>query len=239
VTLRKKVGQQKHLKQNCLYENNSLMFQFIVAEYINASTEIDSITACLPETHRGTMDNLKKSLEILSGSLQEYMRFFSWNLEEGILSKLKIYAALFVANAEILHSKSLQLEKYSNLAWKSSLESLEIMRLIQNQQSDLSLYESLHERLNYLTTIFKKLGRLLAELILEFSLDENVLFFVLRYKEKLDTIYGVGFVKRLFLKMYPEGITEAEKYLKHKYAKRGFNNLLLVITSKFSELALI
>lgn len=224
---------------NYPHQNNSLMFQFIIAEYINASIQIDLISSHLPETHKGTMDNLERSLQTLSGSLQEYMRFFSWNLEEGILSKLKCYTALFAANAEIMHSKHLQLEKYSNQAWKISLESLDMMRLIQHKKNDLSLYESLYQSLSHLTAVFKKFGKLLAELILEFSQDENVLFFVLRHKEKLDCIYGAGFVKKLFIKMYPEGIAEAEQYLKTKYAKRGFNNLLLVIASKFTELTIM
>ena len=78
----------------------------------------------------------------------------------------------------------------------------------------------------------------MADLILEFSLDENVLFFILRHKDKLDSIYGEGFVKKIFNKMYPDGINEAENYVKKKYAKRGFHNLLMVIASKFTELAL-
>lgn len=222
---------------NSLYQSNSLMFQFIISEFINASTQINLITTKIPETHQGSMESLQNSLQALSGSLQEYMRFISWNLEEGILSKLKSYTALFAANAEILHSKHLQLEKHANQAWKVSLESLEILRLIQEQKEDLSLYENLYQRLNHLTAIFKKLGKLLAELILEFYLDENVLFFILRHKEKLDCIYGTGFVKKIFIKMYPDGITEAEKYVKKQYANRGFDNLLMVIGSKFTEIA--
>jgi hypothetical protein len=224
---------------NYLHQSNSLMFQFIISEFINASTQIGLIAEKVPETHRGSMETLQNSLKALSGSLQEYMRFISWNLEEGILSKLKSYAALFAANAEILHSKHLQLEKYANQAWKVSLESLEVLRLIQEQRDDLSLYEDLYQRLSHLTAIFKKLGKLLAELILEFSLDENVLFFILRHKEKLDHIYGTGFVKKTFIKMYPDGIAEAEEYIKRQYANRGFNHLLMVISSKFTELTVI
>lgn len=225
---------------NCIHQNqnNSLIFQFIIAEYINGSEQVESITSLQPDTHRGSMETLQASLEALSGSLQEYMRFISWNLEEGILSKLKCYASLFAANSEFLHSKRLQLEKNASQAWKASLEALDILRLIHEQKQDLSLYENLYHRLNYLTAMFKKLGKLLAELILEFAMDENVLFFILRHKEKLDGIYGEGFVKKMFIKMYPDGINEAEKFVKRKYAKRGFDNLLMIIASKFTELAI-
>lgn len=182
------------------------------------------------------MSALENSLQTLTGSIQEYMRFISWNLEEGILSKLKCYASLYAANTEVLHSKQLQLDKFAHDAWRASLESLDILRMIPDQKDNLSLYECLRERLSHLTTLFKKLGKLLAELLLEFSKDENVLYFILRNKEKLDQIFGAGFVKKTFLRMYPKGIEQAEEFVKKRYTVRGFDHLIGSITTKFSEL---
>jgi hypothetical protein len=218
-----------------LYQNNSLMFQFIMAEFIQASHQIQLLDLSLPQLHQGVVQEVEKLIHSLAGASHDYMRFFSWNTQEGILSKLKGYTALFASNNK--NNKHGLLEKFANDAWKTSVESLDILYLIRQEKDDMLLLgEALYRKLDVLKTVFKKFGKLVAELILEFSQDENVLFFILKQKSKLEDIYGIGFVKRIFAEMYPEDILKVKHFLKKQYLQRGFGNLLGSISEKCSQL---
>ena len=117
----------------CIHQNNSLIFQFIIAEYINGSIPLESISSLLPESHRGSMGSLQSSLEALSGSLQEIYAFYFMEFRRRDPFKAQMLYPLFAANSD-LHSKRLQLEKNTSQAWKISLEALDFLRLIQDQQ---------------------------------------------------------------------------------------------------------
>ena len=155
---------------NAYHQNNSLMFQFILFEYIHLFCEAKMINQCVQKVNDKQIQSLKKSIQVLSGSSLEYMRYFSWNQEDGILAKLKCYSSFFVENADIPKKTHLSLEQYSNQAWKLCIESLDIIRLITSQPRQKILYETLPLKLGKLMSAIKKIEKLIERLSPSFHL---------------------------------------------------------------------
>lgn len=250
-----KIGRRPSLF-NFYQQNNSLLFQFILSELIGAYRivrDVDQIlqdfknTSLRPSSREDAeelFDTLKSHIGKLGGSSQDYMRFFSWN-EDGILAKLKNICAFFLQNQDVESKDAQNLHRFSHRAWLLCLRSLDIMRLMEHEyildnlrksKPLSSHYELLLQTLEKIKLSVQRMTRIIARLITLFRDDENVIFFLLRYKEQLNELYGPKFVIKLIIQMYPAGLKEASDFLLKKYANRGFDNLLPIIASKISEL---
>ena len=188
---------------------------------------------------------LKASISKLVGSSQDYMRIFSWSIENGILAKLKNNCDFFAQNSCSEDKNALILQRYANNTWLLCLRCLDIMRAIEHEvlvdalskAKPLGYYANiLFQTLEKMNLSLQRFSRILLRLLLAFKEDENVVYFLLRSKDELDALYGPDSVRKLLEQMYPRGLQEAGHFLLKKYASRGFENLLPIIAAKIAEL---
>lgn len=235
-----------HLKGN--QNKNSLIIQFILSEIIEAFAEMEKVEGILSEIKlneqrcftrgdRYRLNSLTTSLGILAGQSQNSMRIFTWNLNDGILTKLKNYCTYFAHKLAARDPDAASLQRNADRAWVNCLEALDQMKtlneLTKDEEPDLTNIKAVLEKIY---NRLRRLTRITASLIPRYRLDENVLLFLLNNREQLDKIFEVGFVVKLFHKMFPRGLDKAEQLLAKKYAARGFHHLIPLISEKISSL---
>lgn len=228
---------------NTYQHSNSLLFQFILVEFIETFGEIqrldilcnrkpaelapDSDCSMHSEASRGQIEAV---LTKLVGSARDYMRLFSWNACDGLLAKLKTNCALFLHNADNDEKEMIALQHYADKMWLGCLQAVDIWRTGPDEQA------AFHAAVDKTSSAMQRFAKLMARIAVQFRDDENVLFCILCYKESLDKLFGNRFVSKLLLRMYPKGLHEAQHYLTRRYAERGFDNILPVIAVKIAEL---
>lgn len=200
---------QTHL--NSFHTSNSLLFQFILHDFLLA---YHVLSTAQPKEIANTMAKL-------SGASSHHMRLFSWGLDSGILARLKNYCAFFSDNLQD-ESDIVAMYRCADKAWLLSLECLD---------------NSTEEGVNKVSSQLSKFGKLVDKVALQFSDDENVVYFFLRHHQEFDQVVSRSFVYKLLNKMYPRGVSEAERFLVSRYSKRGFDSLLPAISSKIVELS--
>lgn len=239
-----------HVHFNTYHHSNSLLIQFIINEYLQAYREVKAIhrqaAALKPDNSRSRVKRpaadyhaITQSIIMLSGSTQHYMRLFSWNADAGILGKLKNYCAFFSHNTDYEDKTLLAMHRHADKAWILCMQSMDIIGAMHEAAPKASAahQEELYTILEKINACMRNFARLISEVCLQFSDDENVVFFILRHHEQLDAVIGPGYVSKLLRKMYPKGIQEAARFLIKRYTGRGFANLLPAISSKISELS--
>lgn len=215
---------------NIYHHNESLLFQFILYEHIRSQKETVVFDRYLTETSSAeeSLNQLKESLKILIGMHSGFLCLFSWNRDEGILTKLNNYCALLIRQS-VQSEKLTALHTHSEKCWKCCIK-------LQQTIEDKPYPETLQPIVQKTLTALKKISNVILKTIPHFKNDENVVFFLLRYKKELQTVYGTHVLENLFVKMYAQGTLEAEKFLLLRYSARGFTNLLPTISAKIAEL---
>jgi hypothetical protein len=246
----KSTQHSKHIPVGTYHENDSLLLQFILSEFLLVYQEISSLHSHFEgfqtaiskrrpkEQRQDFLDQLIASVELLSGASHDTMRLFSWGQEGGLLHKLNSYSALFsrrsAPNGKLeqtlyrhinqcllisiqFHDLLLTVNEFPSSQWKNYIEELEALesKIISNGE---------------------KFSKLLPKIIQRFSEDENVIFFVLRHCKEFDQLFHEGFVKKILSKLDHGTLNDVEKYLVKQYRKRGFTQLLSVISEKFENL---
>jgi hypothetical protein len=239
------------------HRTDSLLFQFILCEFIAVHREIELMKNTMlkmPQSESTSEEEFTSFLNAftltarnLSGSAQEQMRFFAWNLEVGALTKLRNYCTFFSQNKEDSDKAPILMQRYANRAWLLCLQALDYVRVLQHNLVEPILpIEKIPETKNLLILTVEKifgqiqrLTRLIARVSLTFSRDENILFYILQQKEEFDQIYEKNFVNKIFEKMFQNGVPEAGQFLLQKYGERGFFDLLPLIASKITDLQVV
>ncbi|CDR33424.1 hypothetical protein [Criblamydia sequanensis] len=220
-------------KLQAFHRSEALLFQFIVNEFIvsyKESQELLLLTEKFIEkpNSKKLVEELKKRIEKLTGSMKESMLFFFWNQPGGCISKLAHYATLFAKST--LKDDEKMARRYCNQAYAHALKLNDIF--FSEEEKERSLVEMAREIKPLAEKVLqelKRLGKMIPKIFLKMTQNENVVFFLLRHKNELERIYPKGFVKRLLNKSYPEGIKEAEQLLLKKYEERGFPHLIPII----------
>lgn len=230
------------------HDNNGIIIQFIFFELIQAFDKIRSIKkslagmnpvpeARLTKTEKKLLGSISTDISSLAGHSQKTMRIFAWYLNEGILAKVKTHCSLFANNLDPQNPELHTLQRHADRSWSHSLHFLDLVRGLQKCPSKKSMnIPRLKEILERMAGRLRRLSKIIGIFVLKFRDDENVLYFLLTYKDGLDTIYRKGFVFRLLIKMFPGGMSEAELFLFDKYSSRGFFHLLPSISQKCAEL---
>lgn len=239
------------------HQNNSLLFQFILSELVRSYRVVQEMNEHAKELSQSFLQPLlkkrsdgfllaiKECINKLVGSSQEYYSIFFCHQEEGFLAKLKYNSVFFSQNCGEEDKEALGLHRYAHRAWLLCLRSLDAIREIEHEilidhlrqtKATDSDYQPLLQTLQKINGSMHRIARLVVKLLLRFRDDENVVFFLLRYKEQFDEFFGKHFVFKLFSQMFPKGVQEANRFLLKKYTSRGFENLLPIIASKISEL---
>lgn len=218
------------------HQQRALLLQFILYELILSHQEIQHINdfaKTFDSSDPPSLDIIAPSLAKLAGSAHGYMRLFSWN-DDGIQTKLKNYCALLCQNGSGRIKNEVGMHREANQAWLISLQLLDTIRLQDTStKKTIHLLQSLFKKLDLST---KRFARYTANAILLFHNDENLLFFILRYKEGLDKIYGDGYLAKALRKMFPRSLDKAKNFLVQRYTDRGFDHLIPIIQEKIEEL---
>lgn len=216
---------------NNYHKSDSLIFQFILSEFIASYREISAIHRFANEEitedtyNFNFASSLKACLQKLSYSPPSHIRAFSSNVE-GILAKLKNYCAHFSKDKNFKESQ--ELHRYVHEAWLSCLQSIEIL--------DSASPKNLDRTLGKIVGDMRRFARVTAKLMQKFRWDENVVFFMLNHHKQLDELYGQQFVFKQLSRMFAKGIDGAAQFLQNRYIARGFNKLLPTIKMKLTEL---
>lgn len=199
------------------HHEDGLLIQFIMYELILAFEGLEKAESLLSKKQFGK--RLEKQLADLAGSETAEGRFFSWDSQHGILTKLARYCEFFARDAE--RKDVIRMERHATRSWMICCEALDRIRE----------KESIDETIENLRTQMKRLCHDLEKVVTTFAQDENVAFFLLRMRKKMDSIYYQGFTEKLFDQMYPNGSDELVELLMKKYKKRGFDELIPLIES--------
>lgn len=142
-------GRSRPLPANGYHQSNSLLFQFILSDLMRAHPivkETNQIAIRWKQTSSAPyiqgisskhFEQLKSSISKLVGSSQDYMRIFSWTIEDGILTKLKKNCGFFAQNSLNDDKNTHILHRYANNTWILCLRCLDIIRAIEHDALDV------------------------------------------------------------------------------------------------------
>ncbi|MCH9634159.1 MAG: hypothetical protein S4CHLAM7_09020 [Chlamydiae bacterium] len=236
---------------NVYSQSTSLLFQFILFEFITSSKKIQDIENIYSQLESLLIKHrLQADVDLYLNQLLDFMPFltgsqmvianeqtFPWTHQKGSLNKLRHYCYLLshkfsdkgdVLNMNIAVSK----------AFHSALQIREVIFSLQRQSEDpqrVPNYVSLYHLLDKLIDNMRRASRLILRILIQFKDDENVLFFLLQHRTDLDQLYKTQFVARILKKMFSDGSKGAEEFLKLRYQERGFHHLIDSITNQISS----
>jgi len=235
------------LKAHPYHDNNGMIIQVIFFELIQAFEKLGSIEQSLAHMNQTAESSLVKrnllhtittDVSSLAGHSQKTMRIFASYLTEGILAKVMTHCSLLANNHDPEDRSMGLLKRHAVRSWTQSMQILDLLRELEQTSSQITsdISSLLRALLEKMVNLLKRLAKMIAKIAVKFHENENVVYFLLMYKDRLDAIYKKGFVSQLFNKMFPEGIRKAEEFLSVKYLSRGFDQLIPLITQKFAEL---
>lgn len=216
---------------NIYHHDDGLLFQFILAEFIEAYQEIIRLGEILNDLEEpAKKEAIEESWSKLVGCSNESMRFITWNLSNGTLIKLKNYCTLFVQNNSAGNKEAMALVHYADKAWLTSLQGLEFIKELPRTRTEL------RELIEKIRTTLNRFSKLIVRMFFHFREDENVIFFLVRNYQPFDNLHGAKFVSKLLGRLYPKGCQEARQFIETRYRERGFENMLSIIDKLFTEL---
>lgn len=236
---------------NIYGQSESLLFQFILAEFLIAYKEIQKIEKIYSEIelkliknhlHASVNHALYSILEILPQMVgdpiianHEYP--FQWTYNTGSLSKLKHFAYLF-SQRRPDYSEAVNMNVYVSKAFHSALQLREVILSIQHKLSDYQIpnYITFYQLTDKLIDNIRLTSRLMIKVLVHKKEDENILRFLLDNQEDFDAVYRKSFVQRILKMMYPKGMKHAKDLIVEKYVRRGFLGLLEPISEQFAKL---
>lgn len=213
---------------NSFHHTDSLLFQFILSEVFKGFSILIKI-----EKMRGTAQKpeaFANSMRQLAGAGIGLQRYFPWNPEEGVFSRLKAYVDYLAEkwssdpDAKVIHD----LQKCVHHLWSASMDTLAVL--------EATGMEEFPAKFDKAQAFAQKLKKALTKALICFKDDENVVFFILRHHAAFSAIYGIDSTHKLLDKMYSGGVAEAKMFLQKTYAKRQFCHLAPVINTFFNHL---
>jgi len=226
------------------YENNSLLIQFILEEFIESYQLVFQIKTLIQKrlNFNQTLDSLSSSLiHLLSqliGSPPKHERYSFSRWTKGPLTKFKEYAEQFSRNSRHQNRMHIHLHISTRQAWVKAIHNLELLDYLYvnpcppNPKAVLFLIPLKHA-LKTLQVCFNQISRYIPRIVNAYWDDENILLFLLRKKALLAKIYGNDFLYQEF--KWPIKGSELIQLLTERYQTRGFEALLPVIQELSQE----
>lgn len=210
------------LQSTPFQDNYSLVFQFVLTEYIAIFEATDQFRNALKEKD---LEAILQFLYKLNGPIEGNFNVFSGATESGLLPKL-CHSSLHLSRmddegddlSQKLNKYALQTHKLTHLALKACQDA----NPLKPQRTLLNLKQILLK----IEVLIQRIGQMITKMMGQFEDDEAVLFFLLRNAEQLDTVFYPHYVLKLFIKMFHNGLLEAEQYIMKQYSQRGFDHLL-------------
>lgn len=242
--------QPKNFAVHAFHQNDSLLLQFILSEYLLAQNQVidlqnaflkfqQLLTKSSPlSTKKHELKQLIATTELLSGSSFDTMRLFSWGHESSLLYKLNGYCALFSHQYESKSQTEQTLYRYVNQQWLTCIQLHDTLHtFLDDSPKNWKIYM---EEIGVFVDKIYKLGdrfkKLLPKVISPYAKDENVLFFIVRHHSDFDKLFGLGYTKSLLKKVSLKPIEELKKMISRRYNNRGFTQILPIISEKFEAI---
>lgn len=215
------------------YCHDSLIFQFVLAEFLIAFSLVQELEKSLASGHI-EQETLRKTLALLGGESIFFLTSSpSWNLNEGALAKLNNHCFHLVQSIQEENPLLFALHRHADNAFLHCIHGLNALRPVPffTEESSSSFAIKMVQDMH-------RLAVALPSAILHYKCNENVLFFFLRYYLQFDTLYHPGFSAALLANCSDGGLFSIEEFLLKAYRKRGFSHLLPIIQLLFIELSL-
>lgn len=229
------VEQKSLLRQDikAYHLDGGLLFQFILSEFF-------SVMNGERELHRkidaGDLNEILQSLQKMMGHHEELLHGLSWRPESGSLAKLRNYCTQFAESALPGDKVALMMQQYADQVWLITSQTTTAFRVsIKNGLEDKAAI-SLEKNLEKLDKILKKLGNIILKALTRYKLNENVLFYLLRHQEHITASLGLSQKNQLFKRLFKDGVREAVQFMTSRYALRGFQQLIPIISTRAAEL---
>lgn len=146
-------------------------------------------------------------IALLSGQTFKIYTPFNWSQKEGLISKLKRHAILYrSARMEDLHAEAFL--KTVERIWVDAYSTSDINKIMRG---------------------LEMLSRCLKKMLIPYQENENVLFFVIRNKEKLTPLFDRGLFKKMLS-------PQMDDFLYNKYSERGYHHILPLIAQSMHGL---
>lgn len=199
------------------FQNEHLLIQFFLDEFLLACPVIRrlrelraNLEGSFGEPKEECLEEIDREIKVLCLAPTQ------WSLREGSLSRLRNYS----------QKLDTELKQTISQAFYSADQVKEAM----------TLDEDPIEHLDTLQVHFDAIAKRVPLLITTFADNENVLYFVLKNRDDLDTIYEPSFVRDLCAEMFDGGIEEMAGFVVKRYKKRGFSHHIPNIESRIAEL---
>lgn len=238
--------------QNQSGNKESLLFQFVLSVYVSAKEEIlalqdhyENLSVAIKskDIQKEKIQELAKSITLLSGSSSTYQPFSFLSLDTGSIAKLKNYCLLFLmhfhspsrlAKQLKIKAENLWLESRELLSCNADIHLLLSFLYLQNTPNSQHL-QAIKKKIDKLLKSIDSLGQVIASIAKKFSSDENVLFFLLCHRKKIDFVYGTSMTYQM-LTSSSKDLKNIGDFIKKQYAARGFDELVPIISAKIAEL---
>jgi hypothetical protein len=213
------------------YQDNSLLIQFVINEFLHVHEIIHHLKKCI--------DNHQSSLEKSDLSISSVLHFFNQLLGthpqqehitiskwiKGPLTKMKDYCEQFSKNHSLTTSH-LKLYEAVYQAWNAATHQTNTLKALQlpqlnNPKFSFSTYfqRSFKQLLKLIEVVSKQIPKV-TNLYWD---NENVIYFLIRKKDRLIQIYGEEFTQKNFKSFAQQNILLP--YLIQRYQQRGFQHL--------------
>lgn len=224
--------QNHHFK--AYYEDNALLIQLILAEFVQAYRLTSQVKILVQEgidsiqTSTFPFSTLFQVLGKLIGCLsqQERLSFSFWT--KGALTKLKFYCEQLSRNSSYQNQKQVRLHLTVHQAWLTAVHNLELLHALQptyrQAQKSTFFFLSFKRSFHTLQKRFNQIIRYLPRIVSPYWNNENVLFYLLCKRNDLSEIYGPDYLHKQF--KCPIKPNEVMPLLVSRYQIRGFDTLV-------------
>lgn len=229
------------------FQNIGVLFQFILSQYLrsyssaqmveNLSRRIDPTDPKAEKFGTRPQNRMLDALVNLTGEANDFAPLFPWNGCTGSLTALYHYSCL-LARKKPEEKESAKLADAVERLYRYALQVRDLLIALQEDDGERreQIVKSLITTLNQFNRCTTRVTRSVTKWIALFHRNENVLLFLLRHQEQFDSLFGEPFTRKVFKKMFPDGLHTGEQFMLRRYGKRGFSNLLPFISEKIHEL---
>lgn len=220
------------------YEDNALLIQFIMVEFVHIYQLTFQIKALIQDRldfisdSRTFLSSLTPILAQLVGYLpqQEQSSFSRWT--KGSLTKFKEYCERFSYNSFHQNKQHVHLHMAAHQAWLTAIHNMELLNSLHTNSHKKNLDKTLFliplkRTFNTLHLRFNQVIRYIPRVIGAYWDDENVMLCLLRKQAQLTEIYGSDFLCKRF--KWPIKRQELMPFLAQRYQNRGFEALIPTI----------
>ncbi len=226
--LKQTQGPNQHFR--AYYQDNSVLIQLVIAEFVHAYRLIYDIknfvdnNLLTAQQLDGSVSSLFHSLNQLLGnqSNQEHAAISKWI--KGPLTKMKEYCEQFSHNHE-LDKSHLNLHSAVYQTWLVAIHNMDLIntfRLCRTMTKNISFTSHVQRSLKRLLSRFNIVTKQIPRVTNLYWDNENVVYFLMKRKQELIDIYGEEEVNKYFKSFAKQAVLTP--HLIRRYQARGFTH---------------